>query len=543
MLGLKTITFQILILNALLRCEKHLHAQGQSLSEKSAIELMIQNGLRLYLDFSDNDFLHPIPPFKIIPPKDIPQIIIQTSLTPSWKRQRYPHPISQQLIDLCHLQQWPDAAHLAQYLSSHHSDVKLIRQLRNSGNLPLSMLSKHISQKLPATFLTELKKAEPKLTTLAEQSPVVHPQHELEICECIQHTNASLILDIAKKIMPVIHQYWMTFSQRGQATPNTATNALTTFPTHILTESGLSKFSSLFTDQSSMSTPHQTATYKHPKKKTAAHRVNLKPIKATTATSIMQHSQCAFKHFANKILNLRDTQTAAIQYASQYGQLLHHVFQNKITPPNMDNHDNQTAKLINQMPFFAAYPPHLKTILEAHIENILTQWSEIDHSRPQHRIFANEIEVDYEYQGIKISARIDRVDELSPGQYLLIDYKSSPHSANWYQENQLYQLPIYAVLFGKKTSALAYGILKRDHTKLTGHCHETIEHAPLKGINQLGKNYQNKADWDSQLEHWQTQLHQQLQEMQAGEIQPNPNSTLCNTCHFTYLCQRKELQC
>ena len=212
------------------------------------------------------------------------------------------------------------------------------------------------------------------------------------------------------------------------------------------------------------------------------------------------------------------------------------------SPPNMDNHDNQTAKLINQMPFFATYPRHLKTILEAHIENILAQWSDIDHSRPEHRIFANEIEVNYEYQGIKVSARIDRVDELSPGQYLLIDYKSSAFSELVPREPTAPTPDLCSVVW-QKTSALAYGILKRDHTKLTGHCHETIEHAPLKGINQLGKNYQNKADWDSQLEHWQTQLHQQLQEMQAGEIQPNPNSTLCNTCHFTYLCQRKELQC
>ena len=104
MLGLKTITFQILILNALLRCEKYLHAQGQSLGEKSAIELMMQHGLRLYQDFSHNDFLHPTLHSKSLP-KRHPTGHHRNLTTQSWKRQRYPHVISQRLIDLCHLQQ------------------------------------------------------------------------------------------------------------------------------------------------------------------------------------------------------------------------------------------------------------------------------------------------------------------------------------------------------------------------------------------------------------------------------------------------------
>lgn len=167
------------------------------------------------------------------------------------------------------------------------------------------------------------------------------------------------------------------------------------------------------------------------------------------------------------------------------------------------------------------------------VKKIIMLYLELEMARPPFTIKHIEFSINFIASKLNISLRLDRVDELENGDWLIIDYKTgSPSISHWFSERLTEpQLPIYA-LTEPKIKGIVYGQLQQRDIKNKGVCAYDMN---IKGIESIEKKY--KTDWQEQLKQWQHAVHLLADEYIDGEISATPNqSTLCTGCVYRALC-------
>jgi RecB family exonuclease len=145
---------------------------------------------------------------------------------------------------------------------------------------------------------------------------------------------------------------------------------------------------------------------------------------------------------------------------------------------------------------------------------------------------------------LRLDTRVDRVDRLPDGGYLLIDYKSGradPGAWTGKRPDEP-QLPIYAVtapqppvavLFAQlRTGDLCYlGVAQRD-----GLAPDVGAYVPPRGAPEAPQ------DWAALLTHWQAALTALAEEFVRGEarVDPQHDDDTCRQCHLQPLCRIHE---
>lgn len=109
-------------------------------------------------------------------------------------------------------------------------------------------------------------------------------------------------------------------------------------------------------------------------------------------------------------------------------------------------------------------PVVIRELEQERAKQVLLSWLELERSRPPFTIRA--LEQEHQLSGLNTQMRIDRIDELTTGQYVLMDYKTSQahkRYAAWLRERPIeLQLPIYAAILaeqGQSIAALSFGFL------------------------------------------------------------------------------------
>ena len=264
---------------------------------------------------------------------------------------------------------------------------------------------------------------------------------------------------------------------------------------------------------------------------------------------------CPFRAFARHRLNSQRTPVAEIDFDNlDRGNLIHkalELFWDKtrnrknlsnlshgILEKRIEECVQEALKLCSQRT--TGQTQFNKLEIERNVRLIHDWLLNIERERPDFQVLHNEEDVSINLCGIKLSLRIDRIDEIPGKGLLLIDYKTGREAkpAEWFAEKiRAPQLPLYAT--AQPPVGLAYG-------------HLTLGKLEFKGTADLPlgklKNYDFAKDtgcstWKELLSYWKNNLNRVADEFLQGnnQVLPVNKGEPCLHCEFNSLCRIQEI--
>ena len=183
------------------------------------------------------------------------------------------------------------------------------------------------------------------------------------------------------------------------------------------------------------------------------------------STILTSQSQCPFKAFATARLGAQGWDPAqAGLTAAQRGQLLHSVLHSVWGGPPAGLRTHAELVAIGDLRDFVA--GHVRRVMEGKIPagvceqmpqryvelegerltRLVTEWLEFERGRVDFSVVRTELDVSRSIAGLALNLRLDRIDRLSDGSLLVIDYKSGNVSPKLWEmpRPEDVQLPLYA---------------------------------------------------------------------------------------------------
>ena len=264
---------------------------------------------------------------------------------------------------------------------------------------------------------------------------------------------------------------------------------------------------------------------------------------------------CPFRAFARHRLNSQRTPVSEVDFDNlDRGNLIHkalELFWDKtrnrknlsnlshgILKKRIEECVQEALKLCSQRT--TGQTQFNKLEIERNVRLIHDWLLNIERERPDFQVLHNEEDVSINLCGIKLSLRIDRIDEIPGKGLLLIDYKTGREAkpAEWFAEKiRAPQLPLYAT--AQPPVGLAYG-------------HLTLGKPEFKGTADLPlgklKNYDFAKDtgcstWKELLSYWKNNLNRVADEFLQGnnQVLPVNKGEPCLHCEFNSLCRIQEI--
>ena len=162
----------------------------------------------------------------------------------------------------------------------------------------------------------------------------------------------------------------------------------------------------------------------------------------------------------------------------------------------------------------------------------------VELKRTDFKVIHNEEDVEINLSGIKLTLRIDRIDEIPGKGLLLIDYKTGrdAKTTDWFGEKiRGPQLPLYTL--AKPPAGLAYGHLVIGKPEFKG---TTIKELPLGEFkNQDFTKASGYSSWEELLDYWKNNLNSVADEFLQGNhrVSPINKGEPCRHCEFSSLCR------
>ncbi len=279
---------------------------------------------------------------------------------------------------------------------------------------------------------------------------------------------------------------------------------------------------------------------------------------------VADQSACSFRAFARyRLGSCPLTPVAFSLTAAERGQLVHEALRvaweylrDKVKLDRLDEADLRklaaraanTAldKLRRQRPFTLA--GRYGALERERIATLVCNWLRFERKRPEgFVVHALEACWRLEVGGLRLDARLDRVDRLDSGGYLVLDYKTGGDCRvqHWFGERPRDpQLTLYALyaLDPNEVAGIAYALVRRGRLELRGLARSTVE-----GFGQLepfsesefAKKY---ASWTQMLEGVRAVLERLASEFRQGLAWPEPRARIdCGRCEQQPLCRLVEL--
>ena len=176
---------------------------------------------------------------------------------------------------------------------------------------------------------------------------------------------------------------------------------------------------------------------------------------------------------------------------------------------------------------------------------LLLRLAALEKTRAPFEVVACEQQRALEVAGVRLNARLDRVDQLQDGSHVILDYKTGlAHIGGWLGERpDEPQLPLYAVSAGAAVAGVAFVQLRAREVAFKGLTREgeVLPEVPaLAAAKNLSAQY---ASWPALLDAWRGVLEQLARDYLAGDarVAPKRLPQTCEYCDLAALCRVREL--
>jgi probable DNA repair protein len=183
------------------------------------------------------------------------------------------------------------------------------------------------------------------------------------------------------------------------------------------------------------------------------------------------------------------------------------------------------------------------TALErARLMELLGQLLELEQTRAPFVVVEREAPRAIDFDGLRLRARVDRVDELADGRRVVIDYKTGASTvADWLGERpDAPQLPLYALTDPGEVAALAYASVRAGSVGFVGLAADALL---LPGLQSVQQDRTGAADFPAMLAAWRVHLGALAAEFLAGHaaVAPKNYPQTCRYCALGSVCRVTEL--
>lgn len=179
------------------------------------------------------------------------------------------------------------------------------------------------------------------------------------------------------------------------------------------------------------------------------------------------------------------------------------------------------------------------TLLEQErLTDLLVEWLSVEAQRAPFAVIAPELEQSVELGGLRLQVRIDRIDQLTDGRRIIIDYKSGETAVSrWFGDRpDEPQLPLYAITGQAPPAALAFAEVRPGQMRFRGLASE--EHL-LPQVGVRSRSIEAGWSWETLLAEWRDTLTSLAEAFRAGDarVDPKRGAQTCRYCELTSLCR------
>lgn len=174
------------------------------------------------------------------------------------------------------------------------------------------------------------------------------------------------------------------------------------------------------------------------------------------------------------------------------------------------------------------------------LESLISEYLKLERERQPFTVKECEQWHQFTFSNIEIRTRIDRIDELADGRYVIMDYKTgSPKIPAWFDERpDEPQLPLYAITSDGDIAAIVFTKLKRGETAYIGLAQEEDLLPEVKTPGNTRGVKDVVSDWDTLFTQWRETLNQIAVSFREGDASVNPKDrTTCNYCDLHAFCR------
>lgn len=270
-------------------------------------------------------------------------------------------------------------------------------------------------------------------------------------------------------------------------------------------------------------------------------------------------SQCPFKAFASTRLGAQSWEPAeAGLTALQRGELLHNVLhrvwggppdgirtQSELRSiPDLQIFVSRIVQnvLRDQMPSSAreCMPQRYMELESLRLIQLVTEWLHYELARTDFSVSETEVKHPVTPGGLTLNLRLDRIDQLTDGTSLVIDYKTgevTPKAWDLPRPDDV-QLPLYAAFaLQDKVGGLVFAKVRTRDLGFRGYVRQAKEtlDGRLSGRDSLVKNPLT----DEQMSGWKQYIEQLAYDFLAGHAEVNPREypATCDRCGFQTICR------